>query len=68
MRRAQKEVERSVKALENAEAILNHALETADEHVPVRDEMRPTISKRELAEAREAKGRREARGQGWGDG
>ena len=57
-----------MRAFENAEAILNHALERADEHVPVREEFRPTISRRELSEARAAKTRREERGEGWGDG
>lgn len=69
VRKAQKEVDRALRCFENAEAILNHALERADEHVPVReDHSYPPIPKRELNEARAAKGRREERGQGWGDG
>lgn len=69
VRKAQREVERAMKALENAEAILNHALERADEHVPVReDHLYPPIPKRELADARQAKRRREERGEGWGNG
>jgi hypothetical protein len=68
VRKAQREIERAMKAFENAEAILTHALETADQHVPLREEFRPTISRGELAQARAAKTRREERGEGWGDG
>lgn len=56
-----------MRAFENAEALITHALERADEHVPVRDELRPTITKAEERNARDAKMRREARGEGWGD-
>lgn len=50
-----------------AEALISHALETADQHVPLREEFRPTISKAEHRSAQDAKMRREARGEGWGD-